>query len=173
MILTIKGTGTKAGEVPDNLDNTISYIRKVEDFLWKIPDVETLKPLSRENCYLLINKPIGGMNYYVTVASALQIEPTPDGLVITPLDFDHEKVKSEHQVLKSFVSGYTKLSGQGDRTSIDFSLTINIDFPMPGALRFVPQGLVQSTADGIMSLRMNMIVDALYQKVLADFSMTV
>lgn len=172
-MLTIKGTGLKAGEVPAPHDEALRYFHNVHDFLWKLPDVESVKPLSRENCYLIVIKPIGGLNYYVTVASALEAKPTPQGLELTPLDFDPEKIKSEHQVLKGFVSGALSTRGNGDRTGIDFNLKLEVEFPLPPALKLVPRGLIQSTADGIMNLRMGLIVDALHGKVLEDFKLPV
>ncbi|HEY9722661.1 MAG TPA: DUF1997 domain-containing protein [Oscillatoriaceae cyanobacterium] len=172
-MLTIKGTGIKAGEVPATHEDALRYFHNVHDFLWKLPDVESVKPLSREHCYLIVIKPIGGLNYYVTVASALEAKPTPKGLELTPLDFDTEKIKSDHQVLKGFVSGGLLTEGKGAATSIDFNLKLEVEFPLPGALKLVPRGLIQSTADGIMNLRMGMIVDALHGKVLEDFKLLV
>ena len=60
----------------------------------------------------------------------------------------------------------------GDRTGVDFWFTFAVEFPVPGALRLVPTSLVQTTADGIMSMRVAVTVNNLYGKVQEDFKLT-
>lgn len=172
-MLIIKGTGTKAGEVPLGQPEALRYFQgDVPEFIKKINEVDTVKPLSRENCYLVTHTPIGAMNYYVTVVYALEAEHTETGMLLKPLDFDTEKIQSPHQVLKGFVEGYLKTHPLADdRTGVDFQFSLAVEFPMPAALSLVPKGLVQTTANGIMTAKVGTTVESMYRKVLQDFNL--
>ncbi|MDB5099670.1 MAG: hypothetical protein JWM80_4091 [Cyanobacteria bacterium RYN_339] len=172
MILTIKGTGKKNGEIPVGMAKAKEYFSDLGAFVQKIEDVETVKPLGAPLTYLVTDKPIGAFNYYVTIVSVLVGEWHDKGMTLSSRDFDTDKIKSEHQVLKGFIEGELVLADLGaDRTGVDLSFTMTIEFPLPGALRLMPQALVKSTSDGIMSLKMGATVEALYKKVLNDFQL--
>ena len=173
-MLTIKGTGVKAGEIPVAQSRALEYFKDIPAFLHKIDDVDQVRPLGRDGAYLVTHKPIGGMNYYVTVVYAFQAEFTPDGLVGRPLDFDVEKVKSEHPVLKGFVDTLLVTKPKStETTSIDFKFTLTLEMPMAPALKLLPRPFVQATADGIMNLKVGATIDAFYKKVLTDFAIPV
>jgi hypothetical protein len=174
MIMTFKGRGEKGGELPVALPEAKPYFTDIKAFLHKIEDVREVKELGRPGAYLVKNHPVGALNYYVDVVWAIQIEPTDDGMVIRPLDFDLEKIKSDNQVVKSMVDGELKLKAlAADRTGVDFWFTFAVEFPVPGALRLVPSGLIQTTADGIMNVRVSATVGNLYGKVVEDFALPV
>jgi hypothetical protein len=171
-MLTIKGTGKKAGELPLGLPQAKEYFQDLPGFIAKIEEVDQVKPLKRANTYLVTHKPIGAMNFYTTVVYCLEAEWTDAGITFKPLDFDPEQIKSEHMVLKGFVNGGLKLVPAGDdRTSVDLVFELNVELPIPTVLKFVPQGLVQSTADGIMTMKVAASVESMYSKVLQDFNM--
>jgi hypothetical protein len=120
----------------------------------------------------MTHHPMGGLNHYITVVTALQAESTPSGLVLKALDFDHQKVRSDHQVVKGFIDGRLDACAQGPQaTAIDFSFTISLDFEVPTALTLVPRPLIQATADGLMRLKLGLIVENLYAKVRQDFNL--
>lgn len=173
MIMTFKGRGEKGGELPVGMPAARDYFADIKGFLHKIEDVKEVKELGRPGAYLLKNHPIGALNYYVDIVWAIQVEHTDAGLLIRPLDFDLEKIKSDNQVLKSMVDGELVMKElAGDRTGVDFWFTFAVEFPVPGALRFVPQGLIQTTADGLMNVRVSVTVGNLYGKVEEDFALT-
>jgi hypothetical protein len=172
MILSIKGTGKKNGEIPIGMAQAKAYFADLAAFVQKIEDVETVKPLGAPLTYLVTDKPIGAFNYYVTIVSVLVGEWHDKGMTLSSRDFDTDKIKSEHQVLKGFIEGELTLTDNGpDRTGVDLTFTMTVEFPLPGALRLMPQAVVKSTADGIMNVKMGATVDALYKKVLADFQL--
>lgn len=172
MLLTFKGRGTKQGEVPIGLEQALTYFSSVPDFVRKIEDVKTIKELSVPGAYLLTHHPIGGLNYFVTIVAAMQSQATPTGLVLRSLDFDLDKIKSEHQVVKGFIDGELVATRVDDRrTAINFYFNMAVEFPVPLAMRLVPQGLITSTADGIMGLKMGIVVSSMYKKVLEDFNL--
>ena len=173
MILTIKGTGKKNGELPIGMAEAREYFSDLGAFVQKIEDVETVKPLGAPMTYLVTDKPIGAFNYFVTIVSVLVGEWHDKGMTLSSRDFDTEKIQSKNQVLKGFIEGELVLTElTADKTGVDLSFTMTIEFPLPGALRLMPQTLVKSTADGIMTLKMGATVDALYKKVLNDFQLT-
>lgn len=172
MIMTFKGRGEKGGEIPVGMAAAKDYFADIKGFLHKIEDVKEVKELGRPGAYLLKNHPQGALNYYVDIVWAIQVEPTETGILIRPLDFDLEKIKSDNQVLKSMVDGELVLTAKGpETTGVDFWFTFAVEFPVPGALRLVPSGLVQTTADGIMTLRVAATVNNLYGKVQEDFKL--
>lgn len=174
MIMTFKGRGEKGGELPVGMPAAKDYFADIKGFLEKIEDVREVKELGRPGAYLLKNHPVGALNYHVDIVWAIQVEPTENGIVIRPLDFDLEKIKSANQVLKSMVDGELVLKPLADdRTAVDFWFTFAVEFPVPGALRLVPSGLIQTTADGIMTLRVAVTVNNLYGKVQEDFKLPV
>jgi hypothetical protein len=172
MILTIKGTGKKNGEIPVGMAKAKEYFSDLGAFVQKIEDVETVKPLGAPLTYLVTDKPIGAFNYYVTIVSVLVGEWHEKGMTLSSRDFDTDKIKSENQVLKGFIEGELTLTDLGaDKTGVDLVFTMTIEFPLPGALRLMPQAMVKSTADGIMTVKMGATVDSLYKKVLNDFQL--
>lgn len=172
MIMTFKGRGEKGGELPIGMPAAKGYFADIKAFLQKIEDVKEVKDLGRPGAYLVKNHPVGALNYYVDVVWAIQVEHHDAGMVIRPLDFDHDKLKSDNQVLKSMVDGELKLKElAAEATGIDFWFTFAVEFPVPGALRLVPQGMIQSAANGIMDLRVSVTVGNLYGKVQEDFKL--
>lgn len=170
--LLIKGRGVKNGEGPLSQKEALEYFSDIPSFLLKIDDVDQVKALSHPNSYLVTHKPVGAFNYHVTVVYALQVEKTETGMVFKPLDFDVEKIKSEHQVLKGFCDGelITKVLAP-DRTGVDFYFNLSIELPVAPALMLVPRGLIQTTADGIMNLKIGLTIDAFYKKVMEDLKL--
>lgn len=173
MLLMIKGRGVKSGELPVPMAEARGYFeRDLPAFLRKIEDVESVKELSQPFTYLVTDKPIGALNYYVTIVTVLVAEWHAGGMTLTSRDFDIEKIKAPHPVLKSYIDGELKLAEAGpDRTAVALDFTMTVEFPVPLALRLVPQAVVQSTSDGIMNIKMGATVQALYRKVLDDFKL--
>lgn len=171
-MLIIKGTGTKSGELPVSRAEALAYFGDLGAFIQKIEDVETVRPLGHAHTVLVTHKPIGALNVFTRVVCALRGEFCETGIQLVPLDFDAEKIKSEHQVLKGFIDGGLVLRElAADRTHAELSFTLRVEFPLPGALKLVPRALVQSTADGVMQMRMASAVNDLYSKVIADFGL--
>lgn len=171
-ILVVKGRGVKNGEGPLPLREALDYFSDIPAFLHKIDDVDQVRALAHPDSYLVTHKPIGALNYYVTVVYALQVVKNELGMTFKPLDFDHEKIKSEHQVIKGFCDGelVAKVLAP-DRTGIDFYFNLSLEFPVPMALKLAPRGLLQSTADGLMNLKVGLTVDAFYKKVMEDLKL--
>ena len=171
-MLVIKGTGVKGGEMPVGREEALRYFENLPDFIHKIQDVDTVKPLGQPHTYLVTHKPIGALNFFTTVVYVVRGEFTPDGLKLSSFDFDAEKVKSEHPVLKGFVEGMLSLRELApDRTHAELSFTLRVEFPLTGPLKLAPRQLVQTTADGLMTLKTSSSVNDLYAKVLADFNL--
>ena len=173
-MLIIKGVGKKAGEIPVGLNEAKDYFSDLPGFIKKISDVDTVRALSVPDSYLVTHVPIGAMNFYTTVVYALRTEWSERGMLLKPLDFDTDKIKSEHQVLKGFVNGELVLDQVAeDRTQAALHFELSVELPVPGMLRLVPQGLIQSTADGIMNVRVGAAVESLYGRVYEDFNLAV
>lgn len=171
-MLIIKGTGQKAGEIPAGYDRAREYFSDLAGFIQKIEDVDTVKPLKRPNTYLVTHKPIGAMNFYTTVVYCLESEWTDAGVLLKPLDFDTDQIQSPHTVLKGMVNGNLKIDRtDAERTAVHLTFELAVELPIPGVLKLVPQGLIQSTADGIMTLKVGQAVESMYRKVLEDFNM--
>lgn len=172
MILTIKGRGQRSGELPVGLDRALDYFKAdFPRFLEKIEDVESAREI-QPNTYLVLDKPIGALNYYVSIVTVLVVEWNERGMTLSSRDFDLEKIKTPHPGLKGFIDGGLVLDPlSGDRTGVALDFTLAVEFPLPTALRLMPQALVQSTSDGIMNLKMGATVQALHRKVLADFEL--
>jgi hypothetical protein len=175
MILTIKGRGTKDGELPIGIEEARVYFeRDLPAFIRKIEDVESVKELGQPGMFLVTDKPIGALNYFVTIASVLVSEWQDNTMILSSRDFELEKIKSPHQVVKGFIDGrLTMIERAGDKTGVALDFTMTVEFPVPGALRLVPQMLVQSTSDSVMNVKMGLTVQALYKKVLEDFKLPV
>ena len=171
-MLIIKGTGLKAGELPAGYDRAREYLQDLAGFIQKIEDVDTVRPLKRENTYLVTHKPIGAMNFYTTVVYCLEAIWNDEGVTFNPLDFDTAQIQSPHTVLKGMVTGGLKLGRVSpELTSVDLRFELAVELPIPGMLKLVPQNLVQSTADGIMTVKVGHAVECMYKKVLEDFNM--
>lgn len=172
-MLIIKGVGRQSGEVPVGQAQALEYFQgDMPAFLQKIDDVDKVKPLGKPNAYLMLHKPIGGLNIFTTLVAALEGEMTDHGILLKPLDFDHEKIQSPHMVIKGFIEGHLKTQPVAeDRTMVELDFTLTVELPLPAALKLVPRGLIQSTADGIMTIRLGAAVNQLYRKVLQDFNM--
>jgi hypothetical protein len=169
-MLVIKGTGKKNGEMPLGLEAAKEYFQDLSKFITKIEEVDQCKPLKRPNTYLVTHKPIGAMNFYTTVVYCMEVEWSETGVVFKPLDFEPEQIKSEHMVLKGFVNGGLNLKPvSADTTAVDLVFELNVELPIPPALKLVPQGLVKTTADGIMTMKVAASVESMYKKVLEDF----
>jgi hypothetical protein len=169
-MLIIKGTGTKAGELPLGPEKAKEYFQDLSKFITKIEEVDTCKPLKRPNTYLVTHKPIGAMNFYTTVVYCLEAEWTDTGVTFKPLDFEPSQIQSPHMVLKGFVNGGLQLKPVSDEaTHVDLVFELNVELPIPPALKLVPQGLVKTTADGIMTMKVAASVESMYKKVLEDF----
>jgi hypothetical protein len=170
MQMTFKGHAVKQGELPIGLTEAKQYFSDIKAFIRKIEDVKDIKDLSMPQAYLMTHHPMGALNYYITFVTAVQATETPDGLLLKSLDFDENKVKSDHPPLKGFIDGRLQARElEPDRTAIDFNFDLTIDFKLPTALMLVPRGLIQSTADGLMSLKLTKLVNDMYQKVVDDF----
>lgn len=171
-MLIITGKGQKNGELPAGYDKAREYFADLAGFIQKIEDVDTVKPLKRANSYLVTHKPIGAMNFYTTVVYCLEAEWTDAGVLLKPLDFDTAQIQSQHTVLKGMVNGMLKLDRLADaRTGADLTFELAVELPIPGMLKLVPQGMIQTTADGIMTLKVGQAVEVMYRKVLEDFNM--
>jgi hypothetical protein len=173
MILTIKGRGIKEGELPIGMAEARRYFeRDLPAFIRKIEDVESVKELGQPGMFLVTDKPIGALNYTVTIVAVLVAEWEEGAMKLSSRDFELDKIKSPHQVVKSFIDGGLKLSDRGpEKTGVALDFTMTVEFPVPGALRLIPQILIQSTSDGIMNIKMGATVQALYRKVLEDFKL--
>ncbi|MEB3328866.1 MAG: DUF1997 domain-containing protein [Candidatus Sericytochromatia bacterium] len=170
--MTFTGRATRQGLLPVGLGEALAYFEDVKAFIQKIEDVREVRELSLPRSYLMTHHPMGGLNHYITVATALQAESTPSGLLLKGLDFDPLKVRSEHQVVKGFIDGRLDAHPQGpEETAIDFAFGIALEFEVPAALSLVPRPLIQATADGLMRLKLSLIVDNLYSKVRQDFNL--
>lgn len=171
MPMTFKGRGEKAGEIPVPIAEARQYFSDLKAFILKIEDVREVKELGRPGAFLVYNHPVGALNFYVDVVWCIQVEPSEKGMSIRPLDFDLEKAKTANFPLKSMVEGELVLSDRGAATGVDFWFTFAIETEIPGPLKLVPQGLIQSTADGIMNVRVAQTVGNLYGKVQEDFKL--
>ena len=172
MQMTFTGRATRQGLLPVGLDEALAYFTDVRAFIQKIEDVKDIRDLSLPRAYLMTLHPIGALNYHVTVVTALQAESTPSGLKLRPLDFDAQKVRSEHPVLKGFIEGELQATARGaTQTAIDFKFDLSIDFEVPATLNLLPRPLIQTTADGLMKLKLALIIENLYGKVRQDFSL--
>lgn len=170
-MLTITGRGAIDGILPAPQAEALPYFDDLAAFLAKIEDVDTVRPLGQPYTYLVTHRPIGAMNYHVTVAYTLVGTKTDGGFTFGSYDFDHGKIKSEHPVVKGFVDGALKVSPRSEAEShIDLKFELKIELPVPTVLKLVPRGLLQTTADGIMTLKVSTSVDSMHKKVLADFS---
>ena len=170
--MTFKGRGAKTGVLPHGLDHAKQYFQDLPAFLAKIEDVDTVKPLQAAGAYLVTHKPMGGLNYFVVMVAVLKATWDGSQMTLESLDFDLDKIKSEHQVVKGFLKGGLKLDERSPgQTDIDFAFDLDVEFPVPGVLRLVPSSLVQSTGDGIMTLKIGATVQSLYKKVLTDFNL--
>lgn len=171
-MLIIKGTGLKAGELPAGYDRAREYLQDLPGFIRKIEDVDTIRPLKRENTYLVTHKPIGALNFYTTVVYCMEAIWNEEGVTFNPLDFDTAQIQSPHTVLKGMVTGGLKIAPAGpDRTTVDLRFELAVELPIPGMLKLMPQSLIQSTADGIMTVKVGHAVEVMYKKVLEDFNM--
>lgn len=170
LMLIIKGTGKKNGEMPLHHEKAREYFQDLSKFITKIEEVDTCKPLKRPHTYLVTHKPIGAMNFYTTVVYCLEAEWHDTGVTFKPLDFETSQIQSEHMVLKGFVNGGLTMKPVSDEvTAVDLMFELNVELPIPSALKLVPQGLVKTTADGIMTMKVAASVEAMYKKVLEDF----
>lgn len=170
-MLIITGRGATAGVLPAPLATTRPYFDDLAAFIAKIEDVDTVKPLGKPYTYLVTHQPIGAMNYYVTVAYTLVGTPTETGFTLSSYDFEAAKLKSAHPVIKGYVNGALALTphAEGEQTHIDLKFELKVELPLPTPLKLVPRGLVQTTADGIMTVKVATSVESMHRKVLADF----
>ncbi|MEB3196048.1 MAG: DUF1997 domain-containing protein [Candidatus Sericytochromatia bacterium] len=171
--MTFKGRAARQGEIPVGLADALAYFSDVKAFIQKIEDVKEVRDLALPKAYLMSHHPIGALNYYVTVVTAVQAEPTPSGLRLTGLDFDETKLSSEHQLLKGFIDGALEAREiASGRTALDFFFDISFDFTVQGPLVLVPRPVIQSTADSLLRLKLGVLVENLYQKVVEDFRLS-
>lgn len=172
MHMTFKGHAAKQGELPVGLAEAMQYFSDIKAFIRKIEDVKDIKDLSLPQAYLMTHHPMGALNYYITFVTAVQATATPDGLALKSLDFDEKKVSSDHPPLKGFIDGRLQAREIAPgRTAIDFNFDLTIDFELPTALMLVPRALIQTTADGLMNLKLTKLINELYQKVVDDFKL--
>ncbi|MEB3222293.1 MAG: DUF1997 domain-containing protein [Candidatus Sericytochromatia bacterium] len=171
--MNFTGQASKQGQLPIGLTAALGYFEDVKAFIQKIEDVKEIRDLALPRAYMMTHHPMGGLNYHITVVTAIQAETTSSGLVLKALDFDHQKVKSEHQVVKGFIDGRLDARAVSEQqTAIDFAFSLSLEFDVPAALALVPRPLVQATADGLMRLKLGLIVENLYGKVRQDFNLT-
>jgi hypothetical protein len=172
--LQIVGLGARERDLPVSIDEAREYFhRDVPGFLAKIEDVEQLRALPQSHCFFMRNRPVGGLNHYFTVVNAVRVMPESSGLTLEALDFDIDGLSADYPLLKGFVSGALRIKAVNDeRTRVDFRLTMRVDFPLPRPLQLLPHVLVKTTADGVMSNRLDGVVRTLYQKVLNDFNLS-
>lgn len=173
-MLTIKGQGATGSELPIGMDRARTYFfDELEGFLRKIEAVDTIKPLSRPGAYLITHQPMGGLSYMVVMVACLQAEWHPGGMRLSPLDFDLEKVKSDHPTVKGFITGDLQVfEREPGSIEVAFKFGVDVELPLRGALRLLPQPLIQATGDGIMGFRTQQVVKNLFQKVLEDFQLS-
>jgi hypothetical protein len=172
MLMTFKGRGEKAGEIPVGMDEAKRYFVDLKAFILKIEDVREVKELGRPGAFLVYNHPVGALNFNVDVVWAIQVDPTETGMAIRALDFDLAKAKTANFALQSMVNGELVLTDRGlGQTGVDFWFSFAIETDIPGPLKLIPSGLIQSTADSIMNLRVAATVGNLYGKVQEDFKL--
>lgn len=172
MLMTFTGRASRQGLLPVGMDEALAYFSDVRAFIQKIEDVKDIKDLALPRAYLMTHHPIGALNFHVTFVTALQAEGTDTGLRLKSLDFDHQKIKSEHHVLKGFIDGELVAQARGQaETAVDFNFELSIGFEVPGALALIPKSLIQTTADGLMKLKLALVIENLYGKVRQDFNL--
>lgn len=171
-MIELKGHGSTSGELPIDLAGARAYFADVPAFLAKLEAVDAIKPLSRPGAFLVTHHPMGALGYHVRMVAVLQCDWDETGLRLAPLDFDTAQVPSELPVVKGFINGHLRLGERpGDRTEARLDFTVQVDLPIPSALRLVPRALVQATGDGIMGLQTSMVVSSLFRRVMDDFAL--
>lgn len=171
MTLTITGRGTRQGELPVSEAEALAYFRDLRGFISKINEVDTIVD-GPQNSLLVSHAPIGGMNYFVTVVYALTGTWHDHGVRFGAADFDIKAMKSAHQLVRGIVTGHlTTKAVDEKRTAIDLDFQLAVDLPVPFALKFVPEMVLKTTADGIMNLKVAASVESMYRKAEQDFGL--
>lgn len=168
-MIIVKGQGATAAELPIGPQAARTYFADVPSFLNKIEAVSGVKALGRPGTYLITHHPMGALNYMVVMVSCAEATWHDGGLSLRPLDFDTDQVKCDHPVVKGYIESDLVLAPRAsDKTYADFRFDVRVELPIKGAITLLPRPLVQATADGIMSLRVSMVVKSLFNAVAAD-----
>lgn len=171
MSLIIQGRGTRKGELPISEAEALDYFRDIKAFVAKIQEVEKIEE-GPGGGLLVSHSPLGAMNYFVTLVYNMTCTWHEHGVRFGAAPFDLGAIKSPHQLVKGEVLGHlTTRPIEAKRTEIELEFGLQIDLPIPFALKFVPEALVRTTADGIMTLRVAASVDSMYRKVEQDFGL--
>ena len=171
-MITVRGQGQTAAELPVARAAARTYFADVPAFLRQIEAVDGVKPIAGGAAYLITHHPVGGFGYEVVVVAVLEHVWDGHQMRLVPRDFDLDKVKGPHAQVKGFIEGTLTLDERAaDRTAAAFSFALTVEIPVPGVLSLVPRPLLQTTADGLMTLKSGLVVRSLFQKVLADFQL--
>lgn len=171
MSLIITGRGVRRGELPVGQAEALAYFRDVKAFVAKIQEVERIEE-GPQGSLLVSHRPIGGMNYFVTVVYAMTCDWHEQGVRFGSAPFDLSGMRSPHQLVKGEVSGHLHTQAlPNGHTATELDFTLSVALPVPFALKLVPSAVLKTTADGIMSLKVGISVEDMYRKVEEDFGL--
>lgn len=146
------------------MDETINFFSDIGRILHYLPHISIVDKYSEGKYRVKYSSRELGVyrvNIYCDLAADLQ--PERNKIYIKPLISNIKAIepKAGYYYLVSNGNYYSssQFYPEGDETRIDFELKLEADMPAPLAVKFLPDGVVDSLASSIMHVRIQEIID--------------
>ena len=161
-MINLLGSVHRTFSFPADLSTALAFYSDIRRILHYLPHISLVKEYSNSSYRMLYNTTELGI-YRVNIYCDMTAELNPDErtLVIAPMNGIGHPVKAEAGVYSLISHGYYSSTSifrpDNGSTSIDYTLEIHSELPVPLSMRLVPAGILESIANNIASWRIDEI----------------
>lgn len=134
-----------------------------------LPDALDVRPYGRDR-YRLIVGATDGHGHSMAAVFDLRAELEPGrALRVVPAE-DGPPIKLGGLVFSGALAAEAVFLPEGERTTVEFVVTIEMSIPVPGVLRLMPQQILQGIGETAMEFKMTQMISGFTRNISADFA---
>lgn len=163
-MIKITGSTQRSFIFPTNLDAAFDFFSDIGRILHYLPHISIVKKYNEQGYRMLYRTSelsVYRISIYCDITSDLdqknqRLRIKPFQAITHPI---HARAGLYSLVSQGFFSSTSIFKPAGEGTQVDYELKLAAEMKVPLAIRFMPDGIVESLANNIMQKRMQEIID--------------